>query len=242
MENNISIYLCDDNLNFIDKIKQKLESFFCTNQQVCKITMFFNGIDLLKQFNKCTADIVFLDIDMPKMTGFEAAKELQKIKEDIHIIFITSYEDKVFQSYEFQPFWFIRKSHLEDLDIALPKLLIKIDAEREKKHGFFNLIAENKITELDMNKIKYISSHDHYILIKNSDNNEIQIRCKISDAEEQLYPHYFIRVQNSVIVNCRFISKVNSRTVLLHSGEKINISRDKVNYVKSEFQKFMRCR
>ena len=242
MKNDIIIYLCDDDTNFINILQQKLKSFFIAHQRVCEVISFSDATTLLAQFNKRTADVVFLDIDMPIMTGFEAAKRLQEVKSNTHIIFVTSHEDKVFQSYEFQPFWFVRKSHLVDLDSALPKLLAKIDVSNEQKQSLISLIAENKIIEIDINKIKYISSYDHYILIKDSEGKEKQFRCKISDAEAQLSHVYFIRVQNSIIVNCRFISKVNSRAVILHDGEKINISRDKVDFVKNEFQRFIRSR
>ena len=242
MKDKVNIYLCDDNQDFINNAKQILQSILERNKRSYEITTFCNGTDLIEQFNKNIADVIFLDIDMPILTGFEVADELQKIKKDIIIIFITSHEDKVYQSWEFQPFWFVRKSHLEDLNIVFSKLLIKIDSQREKERCLFNLIAENKIIEININTVKYIEAYNHYIIIKDLNNKELQVRCRISDAEQQLSYLYFVRIQNSVIVNCRFISKVTSRAVILHNNEKINISRDKVDYVKNEFQKFMRSR
>lgn len=240
MENDIIIYLCDDNHKFINIIEDQIENILTSQQKPYEITTFSNGEDLLIRFDEYSADIVFLDIDMPSMTGFEAAEKLQAIKDSVHIVFISSHEDKVFQSYEFHPFWFVRKSHLEDMGIVLPKLLVKIDSDRKHKQGSFKLRCENGMVEVDINKIKIVSAYKHYIFIKDTSSNEQKIRCRLCDAEKQLYPFNFIRVQNGVIVNCRFISKVNSRAVIMLDGEKINISRDKVEYVKNEFQKFMR--
>ncbi len=239
MGNKIDIYLCDDNPDFFDVIETKIKNILNSNQKTYKITAFSNGFDLITQFEKRTADIILLDIDMPSMTGFDAAKRLQEIKEDIYIIFITSYADKVFQAYEFQPFWYVRKSHLDDLDHALTRLFDKIDLENKKKMRLFSLIAENQVMKIDISRIKYIISYDHYIIMKDIDNRETKVRCKISEAERQLDHLYFVRVQNSVIVNCRFISKVNSRVVILNNGENINISRRRIDYVKDKFQTFI---
>ncbi|MGN1202906.1 MAG: LytR/AlgR family response regulator transcription factor [Eubacterium sp.] len=242
MKNKINIYICDDSHSFIDIIESKLKSILLSNQRPYEITTFSAGRALIEVFAHCTADVVFLDIDMPSMTGFEAAAELQKIKSNVNIVFITSHEDKVFQSYEFHPFWFVRKSHLEDLYIVLSGLLTKIDSEREEEQRIFKLITENKMIEIDINEVIYIQAYKHYIIIKNSTDTEIQARCKISDAEQQLFPFYFVRIQNSVIINCRFISKLTSRTVVLLNKEEFNISRDKIDYVKAEYQKFIRSR
>lgn len=242
MKNNVIIYLCDDNLDFIDIITDKLKSIGISVQRQCEIKPFSDIRKMIELFEHYAADVVFLDIDMPYMTGFEAAKRLQKIKENVNIIFVTSHEDKVFQSYEYHPFWFVRKSHLEDLQIVLSRLFTKIDSEYEDKQPMFKLIAENRTIEIDIKNVIYIQAYKHYIIIKNSNSNEIQIRCKISDAQQQLAQFHFVRIQNSIIVNCRFISQVTRKTVILQNAEEFNISRDKIDYVKKEYQKFMRSR
>lgn len=240
MKSKVDIYLCDDSFDFIDIIESKLREILQKNERMYSITAFSTGENLIKAFANCYADVVFLDIDMPNMTGFEAAEALQNINPAVNIVFITSHEDKVFQSYEFHPFWFVRKSHLEDLNIVLSKLLSKIDSENKEKQTIFKLIAENKTVEIDMTKTLYIQAYKHYIIIKNLDNSEIQIRCKISDAEQQLTPFHFIRIQNSVILNCRFIEKLTSKTALLHNNETFNISRERSNDIKVKYQKFVR--
>lgn len=241
MKDKIEIYICDDNPNFIDEITQITQSLVGKNRTLT-IKTFNDGRKLIVQWNKKFADVVFLDIDMPSITGFEVAEELQKSKRDAIIIFITSHEDKVYQSWEFQPFWFVRKSHLNDLDKVFPRLLLKIDSENEKEKHSFNLVAETKVVALDINSVKYIQALKHYILIKYINGEQVKIRCKISDAEEQLKPLYFIRIQTSALVNCRFIAKITSRDVILTDGESLHVNREKLDNVKDEFQKFIRSR
>ena len=63
---------------------------------------------------------------MPELDGFEVAEKLQSSKKNALIIFITSHEDKVYQSWKYQPFWFVRKSHMEDLNVVFPLLCINL--------------------------------------------------------------------------------------------------------------------
>lgn len=237
----ISVYICDDNAEFADKVRNRTESVL-NGRVEYDIIMFNKGDALIQYCEKEFPDIALLDIDMPSMSGFEIAQQLRKINKNAIIIFITSHEDKVFQSWVFQPFWFVRKSHFEDLDIAFLQLLPKIEAEREKDGYKIGLNVENRIIEVDITQIKYIQSYRHYVLIKYANADELKLRCKISDIEKQLHPLYFVRIQNGVVANCRFISKITSREVILLDDEKIHINRQRLENVKNEFQAFMRSR
>ena len=240
MKNKIITYLCDDNKSFVDDIAKRIKTILSNDREV-EIVKFIDGKSLILQWNKQFADVVFLDIDMPELDGFEVAEKLQSSKKNALIIFITSHEDKVYQSWKYQPFWFVRKSHMEDLNVVFPRLLAKIDAEYEKENNFFNLYGENSVVELDINSLMYIESYRHNIIIHYKNNNQ-EVRCKISNAEEQLLGKNIIRVQKGFLVNCRFISKITSRDVILTNGYSIHLSRDRLSFVKDEFQRFLRSR
>ncbi|MBE5039239.1 LytR/AlgR family response regulator transcription factor [Ructibacterium gallinarum] len=240
-KNNIKIYLCDDNIPFIEEIGVWIQKIL-QNRREYQIETFTSGRDLLKQWKLSFSDVVFLDIDMPGMNGFEIASLIQKSKEDVFIIFVTSHEDMVYQSYEYHPFWFVRKSHMEDLKIVLPKLLRKIDAEEEKKKFLYYLQTDTMKIELDINTIMYIESIKNDIVIKDRVKDDIKIRCKLSNAEKQLYPLHIIRIQNGILVNCRFIGKITCREVILTNGKRFNLSRGKIDFVKEEYQHFVRSK
>lgn len=239
MRDALKFYICDDNRDFANRIKNEID-LYMNGRRSYEAIVFNSGTELLKQFDKQIADVVLLDIDMPKMNGFEVASLLQKRKEDILILFVTSHEDKVYQSYDYHPFWFIRKSHMHDLQVVIPKLLRKIDAEDERKRLTFNLKAENCVMEIDINTVIYIESYKNDIVIQDRVSGEKQVRCKITDAEKQLYPLNIIRIQNGVLVNCRYISKITSREVILTDGTHFGLSRSKIDFVREEYQNFIR--
>ncbi len=186
-----------------------------------RIDIFGDGESLIKEFEAGNyADVVLLDIDMPGMDGFEAASHIQRIREETLILFVTNYEDKVYQSYEYHPFWFIRKSRPEDLDGVLPKIVRKIEVENEKKNHVIELKADNETIRIDINRVIYIMSFKHDIIIKDSEKGDLQVRCKISSIENELLPFNIIRIQRGVLVNCRYISKIKSLEVFLTTWER----------------------
>ncbi len=236
------VAICDDERLYTDVISKCLYKTCREHNEECKIVTCKNGKELIEVFKKEKFDAVFLDIDMPVMSGFECAKKLQEIKKNVIIIFVTNYDDMVYQSWDYQPFWFVRKSHLQDLEVVLPRLFVKIQTERENENPYFNISCENKIIEININEVKYIASYKHDVIIHYRNKSTTQTRCKISEIEKQLSPIYFIRIQNGIVVNSRFISKITSRDVILLDGESIHIGREKVEHVKNEFQKYIRSR
>ena len=238
MKNAIKIYICDDNFEFAVRLEQEIISNF-DDKRLLTIIKFKSGKELISQFVKEDADIVFLDIDMPELSGFDAAEKLQEIKQDILIVFVTNYDDLVYKSWRYQPFWFIRKSHLDELNVVLGMFMKRIDFLYDSENLIINFAADNTTIKLNLTKIQYIQSHRHYLIIKGED-GEKKIRGTLSSAEEQLKPFYFIRIQNGIIVNCRYVLKVTSRDVILHNGEKLHISRTKIKYTKEVFQNFSR--
>lgn len=239
MKDKIKFYICDDNTDFAKSIENEIRSSIRTDRNY-ETVIFNSGTELLKRFDEQFADVALLDIDMPEMNGFELASLLQKRKEDILIMFITSHEDKVYQSYDYHPFWFIRKTHMHDFRVVIPKLLRKIDAEDERKRLTYNLKAESRTIEIDINTVTYIESYKNDIIIRDRISGEKQIRCKITDAEKQLYPLNIIRVQNGFLVNCRYISKITSREVILTDGTHLGISRSRIGFVREEYQNYIR--
>ena len=238
MKEVIKICICDDRDVFSQQVENKVREILQGKREV-SITKFNNGNELIEKVLEQEADIVLLDIDMPGMSGFDVAKTLKEKKNETEIIFITGYDDFVFSAREYQPFWFIRKSCLNELNYALTRLIDKTDSLHNDSNFVFELSIGKEYIKIDVNKVKYIQSHGHYLTVKSKD-KDMQIRGKISEAEEQLNFYDFIRIQNSVIVNCRFVLKADSRELTLTDGEKIRISRQKAKEVKITFQKFLR--
>ena len=113
----LTIAICDDNPQFAKILAKKINSLCAHNlpERVdCQIAPIFGSAENVLQFLQTQAiHILFLDIDMPKINGFKLAEYLCKHYPETIIIFVSSYEEFVYSSFEYCPFRFLRKSHLE---------------------------------------------------------------------------------------------------------------------------------
>ena len=239
MRNGTTFYICDDCLGFAEKLKKTIDTYSAKDREN-EIKVFDSAKALLFAFREKMADAVFLDIDMPQMSGFEAAEALQGIKEDIPIVFVTGYDDKVYQAYEYQPFWFIRKSHIDDVGAILPRLFKKLDAMAEQKRQTVNLKTENSVIEVDIGSLLYIEGMKNNIIIHDQVSGDKTVRCKMGSAEKQLSSHGAARIQRGILVNLRCISKITSREVILTDGTHLGLSRLKAEAVKEQYHDFIR--
>ena len=118
----LTIAICDDDIELREKLKKSVRLIINDIGDEADILSYMNGEDLIVaiQEEKTSIDILLLDIDMPGISGLEVAKALREAENDIIIIFISSYDNYVFESLEYSPFRFIRKSRInQELKLAL---------------------------------------------------------------------------------------------------------------------------
>lgn len=102
------ILICDDDLTIAKQLEKILHIFFQKNSlKIPEIVIYDNGEDLLKDSN--TKDIVFLDIEMPGMSGIYVGNELKKANENVIILIISSYAEYLDEAMRFHVFRYLSK-------------------------------------------------------------------------------------------------------------------------------------
>ena len=117
------IILCDDDTAFTQVFEKRLLTVFKKYGITPEIVSAHTGVEALREITCRPTDVLFLDIDMPEKNGFSVAEELSAMPSKPLIIFLSGMEDLVYQSFAFQPFWFLRKTHLEELPRVTEKML-----------------------------------------------------------------------------------------------------------------------
>ncbi len=234
----VKVAIVDNEKAIIKEICSLIES---SNDMKCIIETFEHSIKFFQKINNILCDIVFLDIDMPEMNGFDIAKILNNIRPDITIIFVSSFENFVFESFEYHPFRFVRKSNLkEDIDSALNAYQREI--ERKKDVYFFKTNeAERSVKTSD---IMYFESMGHDIFIYTVDGNfkikrERDRNMTVKFITEKFENKGFIRVHKSFLVNYLYIHTINYSNIILKNNLKISINPRKANDIKKIYQKFI---
>lgn len=234
----VKVAIVDNEKAIINEICSLIES---SNDMKCIIETFEHSIKFFQKINNILCDIVFLDIDMPEMNGFDIAKILNNIRPDITIIFVSSFDNFVFESFEYHPFRFVRKSNLkEDIDSALNAYQREI--ERKKDVYFFKTNeAERSVKTSD---IMYFESMGHDIFIYTVDGNfkikrERDKNMTVKFITEKFENKGFIRVHKSFLVNYLYIHTINYSNIILKNNLKISINPRKANDIKKIYQKFI---
>lgn len=237
----MKIAICDDEKKYIDEISDYISKITLNRGREYKVFICKNGYEIVKLCKKEKLDAIFLDIAMPGFDGFETAKQLLEIRKNIIIIFVSSQEGKVFNSYEYQPFWFVPKSNMQILDIVVDKMIDKIENYETENALIAINVEHKKVIEVNLKEILYFKTNDHYLQAVYKDGHISEsYRYKLDLVEKQLTSHYFVRVHNRYLVNCRAISYIEKASCILSNGEEIPISRAKMAQTKEIFQNYLR--
>lgn len=169
---------------------------------------------------------------MPNLNGIELGKQLRKIADNVLIVFVSSHEELVFESFQVTPFRFIRKGHFyQDLEECIPAII----TELEKRQTELQIDNGKEVYRIAPYKILYIESSDKIQKLFTLQ-GVMEIRYKLKDLETLLADYGFIRIHKGYLVNARFISRVNKREVILNTGESIPMSKYRVEQVLEELE------
>lgn len=213
----IRIAICDDNKSTLVQLEKYIDSGFRKYTTDIEIHSFDNGQLLLNANDHKKFDVLFLDIDMPKITGFDIAKELRKSFSNCFLIFISSHSDLVYKSFDFQPFNFIRKSPVQLFEDTLNNVIKKLMSNMKQNES---IILEDEISgkvAVYYRNIIYIKSDRHYLYYYIQKHDEpIKIRGSINDIESHLEEYDFARIHRSIIINLRFVLNIDTKIGKIH--------------------------
>ncbi len=177
-----------------------------------------NGFDAIKIINEQKPDLIFLDIQMPKLTGFEM---IDLIDNPPVIIFTTAYDNYALKAFEANAVDYLLKPFSKErFEEALQKAFVYL-RDKLKQNSIQNLIKHNdetkrfldrvvikdgtKINIVPIDKIRWLEAQDDYVMV-HSDDGKLLKQKTMKYFENHLDPKYFVRIHRSYIVNIDFIN------------------------------------
>lgn len=221
----MKIAVCDDNKIMVDYLCRKVSDSLAKNEAEFEIYKYRNGNILLNANSKEQFDVVFLDIQMPKIDGFEVASKLKKVSSETLIIFITSNDDLVFKSFDYQPFHFIRKGINGEMERDIEKT-IRLFLGKIKPNNVITLeLPHLKKMSIATREILYIESDKHYLDYHLNKEDKVRVRGTIDLIAPQMLCLEFVRIHRRVLVNIEYIKRANplSNSLILTNGEILTI-------------------
>lgn len=197
-----------------------------------------DGFEGIKAIQELQPDLVFLDIQMPRINGFEM---LELIENPPHVIFTTAYEEYALKAFEIHAIDYLLKPfNKQRFDKALQKAMQQ-NAVAEKESFLQSMtlpVQTNRIVVKDGGKIRiiplaqvfFIEAADDYVKIVTKENAFLK-KQTMAYFEENLPPGQFARVHRSFLVNTQMVTRIDpyekdGHLVLLTNGNKIPVSKN----------------
>ena len=102
---------------------------------------------------------------MPGMSGFEAAEQIGEINRGPYLIFVTSKEELVFDSFDYYPFYFMRKRDIEGMRMDMHKIFSKLGEFRREEKEFILELPYNRKRSVRCRDILYLLSEGNYMAV-----------------------------------------------------------------------------
>lgn len=236
----ISCAICEDEKKVLLYLRTRLSESLPSDSLHFSFDCFTSGISLLRSVEHGTQyQIIFLDIDMPEMNGIELCRKIRAFSEDILAVFVSNKEEMVFQTFEVQPFRFIRKNHFNE---ELPALCSDLRRALVRRKGTVITITEqhsSTVYSLNINEILYIEILRKHCRIVMQE-KELTVRYRLTDLVDILQPYGFLQPHRSYLVNCRYIFSIEATSLTLDDQTNIPLSRNRVKEVKAAFMNYTR--
>ncbi|QNO13486.1 response regulator transcription factor [Alkalicella caledoniensis] len=203
----INVLICDDDIYTAKVLKKVIEE----HPQVNEIFLAYDGQQAVDIVKKEDINLAFMDIDMPKLDGLEAAKIMMGLKENLKVVFVTAFQDYAFDSYEIRAYDYI----LKPIDFTRVKENVENIIEESNGDKFEESLKENDILMIkdkqkyymiNMAEINYIEKDNKEVLIHTFEKTH-KTRSGLNDIEKRLTGNFF-RTHKSYIVNLKNIQEI----------------------------------
>jgi two-component system LytT family response regulator len=219
---NLSCIIIDDEPNAVNLLEMLIHQ--TTQWQL--LAKCYDALEAIAFLKKNTVDFIFLDINMPKLSGMELAVLLPR---ETRIVFTTAYSEYAAESYSFHTIDYLLKP------ITLNRFLSSTqkiethfnyhpDADitpSTKDKEYFFVKSGKTLSKIRMEDILYFEGEKEYVRLVTT-NERLLIYRRLKDIDEQLTLP-FIRVHNSYIVNTKQISKIQDNHIFI-GGKQIPLS------------------
>ena len=246
-KNNITAIIVDD-----EKLAREITKNYLTEfPEIEVLAECGNGFDAIKKINELKPDIVFLDIQMPKISGFEM---LELLDQPPIVIFTTAYDQYAIKAFEVSAVDYLLKPFsAERFNEAVKKAFTYLQDRFEYDSAIKNIVDENekkieflervvikdgsKISIVPVETIKWIEAQDDYVMI-NSDLGRFLKQKTMKYFENHLDENAFIRIHRSYIINVDFIQHLEqtgkeSYQIIMKNGKQFPVSKTGLNKLKN---------
>lgn len=245
----VKVAIVDDEQYSVESLYLHIKKLFPNFEVVLKST---RPVEALEQIKVLKPDLLFLDIEMPRMNGFELLDQLEDF--DFDVVFITAYSQYALQAFKAKAINYL----LKPIDESELEEVIKVWCEKKanknnnqeitkllenlKKEGILTNKIAVPITDgvefIEVTKIIYCKSQNNYTFIYLEGGKEVLISKTLKEVEKVLEVFLFVRIHQSYLINPNFMQKYlknDGGYVVMSNGQHIPISNSRKGLITEIF-------
>jgi len=221
--------------------RQMLREFLAHHPEVEIVAECANGFEAVKAVTELNPDLLFLDIQMPKLNGFEV---LELIGTDRAIVFVTAFDEYAIRAFDIHAVDYLLKPfNAERFETALQRARERLSGKlpapvelassaRPPERSLERIVVRDgtRVTIIPVAKLDYAEAQDDYVALSSEGKKHLKQQT-ISSLETALDPERFLRVHRSYIVNLERVTKIepyskDNHVAVLRDGTQIPVSRN----------------
>lgn len=241
--------------------RERVRDLLAGDNEIGEVFEAANGLEAVKWLETSVPDILFLDIQMPHLNGFQALEKIgkEKARQIPAIVFITAYDQHALQAFEFYALDYLLKpfarERFTETSSRAKNQVAKFNGEngneqvvdlleeltgKPKYLKWITVKKNDRILLYRTEEVQWLGANANYVLLQFEENSEL-IRETMDSMEKQLDPQTFIRIHRSTIVNINFIKEIqvwfnNEYRILMKSGKMLTLT----NTYRERFMKFFK--
>ena len=246
MQTNLKAVIVDDELSGIEVLEYALKRH-CPEIEI--VHTFSSSTEALEKIPSLMPDVLFVDVEMPQLNGFELVEKLASL--NIQVIFITAYNEFALKAFRVSALDYLLKPvDIDELKAAVAKLksLAKPDNQAmdalleyiksQKQINKISLSTEKGIHFIDATEVLYCLSSGPYSVFYLKSGQELVCSKSIGEYEKLLGDKGFYRIHNSSLINVEHLKRfvrTDGGYVEMSDGKTLTVSRRK----KDEFLSYL---
>ncbi len=215
-----------------------VREYLARHPEICVVAECANGFEAVKAIGEHKPDIVFLDVQMPKLDGFEV---LELAGHAPAVVFVTAYDTYAMRAFEVHAVDYLLKPYTaERFDNALDRAMARlgqpapvVELAASARGGEFaeRIVVKDgaRVHVIPVARLDYAEAQDDYVALHAEGKRHLKQQT-IAQLEASLDPSRFVRVHRSYVVNLERVDRIepyskDSRVAVLSTGVKLPVSR-----------------
>lgn len=236
----LKLAICDDEEFFRNDLKQLLTTYANEMGYDIELDTWEDAVSLTDALktSKLSYDMIFFDIEMPGLSGLDAAASLRQLGTESTICFVTSHTEFAFQAYNIDALGYIQKPiNYVELKQLMKKAEVFIRYRHDKEDArkrYLNIISARSTITIDLTRVVYIEKRRNQCIFHCTDGEQM---CydSLRNIYKRLNPDIFLYIHQGFIANFSHIKEIFPDHVCFGSGMEAPLSRKYYPAIKARY-------